>query len=246
MEGYTEWIQAVADFTVTSLNSWQWAQGSVFYLLGLWSRLVSSMPYLKGASPSLLEANVPTITRAYITSRLQSVPAALEAGALDELLEGEEALAEQLEALPYLCRFQYEAVAAFLCSLLDPLLEQFRAAAHQPAPPDALSVIEGQLSWLAYIVGAVVRGRLTSSSAEAQELTDGELSARVFGLARAADEGLHARRYGEATRRRLDAALLAFFQSFRKVYIGEQVMHASKVYGPLGEQQVRALCYVES
>ena len=69
VDNYGEWIQAVADFTVTSLNSWQWAQGSVFYLLGLWSRLVSSMPYLKGPSPSLLEANVPTITRTYITSR---------------------------------------------------------------------------------------------------------------------------------------------------------------------------------
>jgi hypothetical protein len=32
-------------------------------------RLVSSMPYLKGDSPSLLEANVPKITQAYITSR---------------------------------------------------------------------------------------------------------------------------------------------------------------------------------
>jgi hypothetical protein len=38
-------------------------------LTGLWSRLVSSMPYLKGDSPALLEANVPAITQAYITSR---------------------------------------------------------------------------------------------------------------------------------------------------------------------------------
>ena len=48
MDGYTEWIQLVADLTVSSLSSWQWAAGSVYYLLGLWSRLVSSMPYLKG------------------------------------------------------------------------------------------------------------------------------------------------------------------------------------------------------
>lgn len=47
----------------------QWAASSVYYLLGLWSRLVSSMPYLKGDSPSLLETNVPAITQAYITSR---------------------------------------------------------------------------------------------------------------------------------------------------------------------------------
>lgn len=69
VEGYTEWIQLVADLTVSSLASWQWASGSVYYLLGLWSRLVSSMPYLKGDSPSLLDTYVPRINQAYITSR---------------------------------------------------------------------------------------------------------------------------------------------------------------------------------
>ena len=64
-----EWIQLVADFTISSLASWQWAKGSVMYLLGLWSRLVSSMPYLKGETPSLLETYVPKIMDAYITSR---------------------------------------------------------------------------------------------------------------------------------------------------------------------------------
>ena len=69
VDNYHEWIQLVAEFTVNSLNSWHWASGSVYYLLGLWSRLVSSMPYLKGDSPSLLETYVPKITEAYITSR---------------------------------------------------------------------------------------------------------------------------------------------------------------------------------
>ena len=73
VDHYQEWIQLVADFTVNSLQSWQWASGSVFYLLGLWSRLVSSMPYLKSDAPSLLETYVPKITEAYITSRCQMV-----------------------------------------------------------------------------------------------------------------------------------------------------------------------------
>lgn len=37
------------------------------------------------------------------------------------------------------------------------------------------------------------------------------------------DAGGHATRYSETTRQRLDIAVLNFFQSFRKVYIGEQV-----------------------
>jgi hypothetical protein len=42
---------------------------SVVCIVSCACRLVSSMPYLKGESPSLLEANVPKITQAYITSR---------------------------------------------------------------------------------------------------------------------------------------------------------------------------------
>ena len=73
MEQYQEWIQLVAEFTVSSLNSWQWASGSIHYLLGLWSRLVSSSAYLKGESPSLLETYAPKIIEAYITSRCDSI-----------------------------------------------------------------------------------------------------------------------------------------------------------------------------
>lgn len=73
VENYTEWISLVAEATVSALRNWAWAGSSVFYLLGLWGRLVSSMPYLKGDQPSLLETNVPQITQAYVTSRLESV-----------------------------------------------------------------------------------------------------------------------------------------------------------------------------
>jgi hypothetical protein len=37
------------------------------------------------------------------------------------------------------------------------------------------------------------------------------------------------------SRQRLDLAILGFFQNFRKVYVGEQVMHSSKVYTKLNE-----------
>ncbi|KAF8061166.1 XPO7 [Scenedesmus sp. PABB004] len=243
VDNYTEWIQLVAQLTIDSLNSWQWAKDSVYYLLGLWSRLVSSMPYLKGDSPSLLEANVPKITQAYITSRLESVALAVgTAGCLDEMLDAEEALSEQLESLPYLVRFQYDKSSAFVASLMDPLLEHYKAAAGLPSldgpARGQLAVLEGQLAWLVSIVGSVIRGRLSSSSssAESQEAIDGDLAARVFGLLPLMDSGLHAQRYADNSRQRLDMAVLGFFQSFRKVYIGEQVMQSSNVYSRLGER----------
>ena len=62
-----------------------------------------------------------------------------------------------------------------------------------------------------------------------QETIDGDLAVRVFGLLPVVDSGYHQGRYGERSRQRLDLAILSLFQSFRKVYIGEQVMHSSKV-----------------
>lgn len=58
---------------IQSIPSCQWASNSVYYLLGLWSRLVSSVPYLKGDAPSLLDEFVPKITESFITSRFNSV-----------------------------------------------------------------------------------------------------------------------------------------------------------------------------
>jgi hypothetical protein len=53
---------------------------------------VSSMPYLKGDAPSQLDVYVPQITRAYITSRLESVQAVVLQGVAEDPLDNEEQL----------------------------------------------------------------------------------------------------------------------------------------------------------
>ena len=238
VENYADWVQRVAEFTITSLQSWQWAGSSVYYLLSLWSRLVSSVPYLKGDSPSMLENYVPKITESYITSRLESVQLCLQDAGVEDMLENDEQLQDQFDALPYMCRFRYEESCTFICSVLDPAMNAFtQCAALQPgADTSQLRLLEGQLTWLVYIVGAIVRGRNSFSSAESQEVIDGELAARVFNLIKHLDTGYHTQRYGERSRQRLDLAVLMFCQHFRKVYIGEQAIHQSKVYGPLKEK----------
>eukprot|EP00899_Mesostigma_viride_P004716 jgi/Mesvir1/14245/Mv09683-RA.1 len=239
VENYGEWIQLVAEFTIRSLQSWQWASGSVYYLLGLWSRLVSSMHYLKGDSPSLLEGFVPKITEVYITSRLNSVQAVLANSSAEDPLENEEQLQDQLDSLPYLCRFQYEKTSEFITRLWEPLLSTYsEMAGQQPMAVDSnqLQVLEGQLTWLVHIIGAVIRGRLSSSSADSQEVIDGDLASRVFQLIQIMDTGMHGTRYNEQSKQRLSIAILSFFQNFRKVYVGEQAMHSSKVYTRLSER----------
>lgn len=48
VDNYVEAIQLIAKFTVQSLQMWQFAPNSVHYLLSLWQRMVTSVPYVKG------------------------------------------------------------------------------------------------------------------------------------------------------------------------------------------------------
>lgn len=44
---------------------------------------------------------------------------------LDDPLDKEEELQDQMENLPYLCRFQYEESCKYICGLLDPVVDAF-------------------------------------------------------------------------------------------------------------------------
>jgi exportin-7 len=54
---------------------WRFSQNSLYYLLCLWQRMVSSVPYIKAQEPHLLEVYTPEITSVFITSRLELVSA---------------------------------------------------------------------------------------------------------------------------------------------------------------------------
>ncbi|KAK9853645.1 hypothetical protein WJX84_008704 [Apatococcus fuscideae] len=234
LENYAQWIQLVAELTVNSLNSWQWASSSVYYLLGLWSRLVSSMPYLKGDGPSMLETFVPKITEAYVASRMDAVPALLQDQSLEDPLDSPEQLHDQLESLSYLCRFQYEQFSEYLCGLMDPILGAYTQALTSPGVDEnQVALMEGRLTWLIHIISTTPRA---SASAESQEMIDGELSVRVFELIRATEGVQQRQRYTLLSRQRLEVAITSFLQAFRKIYVGEQVMNTSKVYVRLSEQ----------
>ncbi|KAF0917476.1 hypothetical protein E2562_020592 [Oryza meyeriana var. granulata] len=238
IEFYGEWIGLVAEFTTKSLLSWQWASNSVYYLLSLWSRLVTSVPYLKGDTPSLLDETVPKITEGFITSRINSVQASFANDSSDDTLDNVEVLQEQLESLPYLCRFQYQNSSIYIINIMEPLLQAYTERSRLPAPGDAneLSVIEGQLTWLVHIIAAILKIRQTiGCSQESQELIDAELAARVLQLINITDTGVHAQRYQVLSKQRLDRAILIFVQHFRRSYVGDQAMHSSKLYARLSE-----------
>ncbi|XP_019090240.1 PREDICTED: exportin-7-like isoform X2 [Camelina sativa] len=237
MDGYGEWIQSVAEFTLKSLQSWQWASSSVYYLLGMWSRLVASVPYLKGDSPSLLDEFVPKITEGFIISRFNSVQASVLDDQTDHPLDKVEVLQDELDCFPYLCRFQYERAGTYIINTMEPLLQSYTERGQlQFSDNSELAFIEAKLSWVVHIVAAVVKIKQCSGcSVETQEVLDAELSARVLRLVNVMDSGLHRQRYGEKSKQRLDRAILTFFQNFRKSYVGDQAMHSSKLYARLKE-----------
>ena len=236
---YMDWISRVAEFTYRSLQSWQWTAGSVYYLLGLWSRLVSSAPYLKSEHSAELGTFVPKIVEVYVTSRLDSVTAVLGMTVSEDPLDNQEHLQDQLDNLPYLFRFQYQKTVEYLKTIMDPLVQQYTAisaATSVVTDTKQIMVVEGQLTWIVSIIGAIIKGRLSSSSAEPHEVLDGDLCSRVFKLLQVMDIGVNnVNRYHDRFRQRLDTALIAFFQSFRKVYVGEQAIHSSKVYSRLND-----------
>ena len=131
-----EWLDAVAKFTIESFFHWQWATNSVHYLLSLWSRLVASMPYLKGDAPSRLEEYVPQVIRAFISSRMELVRALLvsdDSAELDDPLDDEEQLSEQLETVPSLCRFQLESLSTYVLTLFEPCAALYQQLLARPA-----------------------------------------------------------------------------------------------------------------
>ena len=70
--------------------------------------------------------------------RLESVRAVLGAGAGEDPLDNEEQVADQMDALPYMCRFQYEHAAQRIAARMDPLLAAYskvRARARPATTP---------------------------------------------------------------------------------------------------------------
>jgi exportin-7 len=99
-----------------------------------------------------------------------------------------------------------------------------------------LIIKEGQLTWLVYIIGAVIGGRMSYSfgNSEEHDMYDGELVVRVLQLMNFINNRLE-QTNGNSCCEKLDLAVLNFFEQFRKIFIGDQVQKSSKVYRRMSE-----------
>ncbi|KAG7356446.1 Importin-beta N-terminal domain containing protein [Nitzschia inconspicua] len=236
-DGYMEWLELAASFTVQSIRNWQYSTNSIHYLLSLWGRLVAAVPYVRpetGAQGHVqhLEKQVLLVVETYIDSMLGSVETVLRSdGALEDPLEDEGSLKEQMDRLPVIARFQYAPVAQMILAKFDPLLDQYKNMISQlgngptsSAPADAqqsMLIVEGQLTWLTYMVGAIIGGHSWSSShmGDGEETIDASLSRRALQLAQGIDFRLTSTNGIGRASAQLEQAVLFYFQNFRRVYM---------------------------
>uniref|UniRef100_A0A8D0ED84 RAN binding protein 17 n=2 Tax=Salvator merianae TaxID=96440 RepID=A0A8D0ED84_SALMN len=230
VKDYPEVIRLIASFTITSLQHWEFAPNSVHYLLTLWQRMVASVPFVKSSEPHLLDTYAPEITKAYITSRLESVPMVLRDG-LDDPLDDTATVFQQLEQLCTVSRCEYEKTCALLVQLFDQNAQNYQKLLQSSSRnPLTISIQEGRLAWLVYFVGTVVGGRLTYTSTDEHDAMDGELSCRVFQLISLMDTQLP-----RSSNEKIELAILWFLDQFRKTYVGDQLQRTSKVYARMSE-----------
>ena len=97
---------------------WQFAPNSIHYLLSLWQRMVASVPYVKANEPHMLETYAPEVTKAYVTSRLDSVAVIVRDGA-DDPLDDLGMVQQQLDQLSTIGRCEYEKTCALIVRLFD-------------------------------------------------------------------------------------------------------------------------------
>ena len=236
-EGYLEWLELAARFTTQSIRNWQYSTNSIHYLLALWGRLVAAVPYVRpdtGAKGHVqaLENHVLSVVECYIESMLGSVETVLRSdGALEDPLEDDGSLMEQMDRLPAISRFQYSSVAKLIVAKFDPLMDKYReimqhlmTTSTASAPPNIAqqaAILEGQLTWLTYISGAIIGGHSWSSSriGNGEETLDASLSKRVLQLAQGMDFRLSNSNGVGKSDPKLEMAMLYYFQNFRRVYM---------------------------
>lgn len=243
-------IQLIAKFTITSLRMWRFSQNSLYYLLSLWQRMVASVPYIKAPEPHLLDVYTPEITKVFITSRLELVNAVVRDN-IEDPFDDLGNVYQQLEQISIIGRCEYQKTCETLVELFDEAAQQYQAltkssvtvptsAANSSTTSSNIELIvkEGQLTWLVYIIGAVIGGRISYSyggNSEEHDMYDGELVVRVLQLMNFINNRLEQTNGHSSCCEKLDLAVLNFFEQFRKIFIGDQVQKSSKVYRRMSE-----------
>jgi len=157
------------------------APNSVHYLMTLWQKLIASVPYMNATEPHMMETYSPEIVQAYITCRIESVGLYIREGgnpSTDDPLDEPAMLTQQLEQLSVIGRCEYQKTCAVIVQLFDQAAQGYQELLQRGTGGVELAINEAQLTWLVYIIGAAIGGRITFNTNEEHDNMDGELVCR--------------------------------------------------------------------
>lgn len=232
--GFSDWLGLAVDFTIKSLQNWEMSMNSIHYLLALWGRLVAALPYLKPEAndgqvfSQFLRQCVMQVVQSYIDIMLSTVDAVVESdGGIEDPLDDEGSLKEQMDRFPVLVRLQFDTVAQYLVTRYEETIGQYQnvlGTLQGPATDqvaEQVSMIEGRLTWLTYMIGAIIGCQSNSESKKAgdDQLWDGQMSRYVFQLVQLIDYRLESTQGQAKCDIKLESAILSFFTSFKRVYL---------------------------
>ena len=234
--GFVEWLELAADFSVRSLQNWQYSMNSIHYLLAMWSRFVSAVPYLpqdaQRTSQALRKCCL-SVVESYVRIMLDSVDVVVQSeGAVEDPLDDEGSLKEQLDKLPGIARLQYDAFAQYLKGAFDTYFAQYERLLGNPNPPPyQMAAMEGRMTWIVYMIGGVINIQSSDPRAgKADLIWDGQLCKCVFQLLHVLEYRMSSSHGAQKCSSKLEMALLFFFQAFRKSYLMvDTMMHAISV-----------------
>jgi len=207
------------------------APNSLYFLLNMWQKMVSSCPFVRATDSHLLEQFTPQITEAYVSSRLESVKDIIQNG-VDDPLDDKSTLHQQLDQISTIARCDYPKSCNLIMGFFDQAARTYQEMLQNSTNNTAeLNLHEGQLTWLVYIIGYSIGSRVSFSSTDEDDRLDGELCTRVLQLMNLTDMKLP-----QIGSEKLELALLTFFDQFKKIYIGDQINKSSKVYQIVSER----------
>ncbi|KAL2895725.1 Ran-binding protein 17 [Bienertia sinuspersici] len=200
-------IVVVCCIKIFWIPSFQWTSSSVFYLLALWSKMLTSLPLMKNSNSNFhIDEFVPKILEGFISSRLDSLQSVFSDDLSEDPLDNLELMQDQLECLPYLFRFQvfgfnfqwisllslsqYRSSSTYLTNIMDPVLQEYMEGAklQDYVTSNNVAVVETKLAWMVHIVGAIMKIKNYAGGVP-NEVIDADLSARVLQLINFMDTG---------------------------------------------------------
>lgn len=201
--GFMEWLELAGDFTIKSLQNWQYSMNSIHYLMALWGRMVAALPYLRAdATDSQRQAQtlrscVLEVVERYIKTMIDSVDIVVESdGSIEDPLDDEGSLKEQMDRLPVIARLQYDVVAQYLLAVFEQSLISYEINVNMAITGSFTSqlrkqllILEGRMTWLTYMVASVIGAQTASDPRKGHGdlIWDGQLSRCVFQLVQLVD-----------------------------------------------------------